>query len=257
MRITTMGTGHGNPTHTRFNSSTSIEIGDRLYLVDAGAPVHALLVRSVLADAPKAFDRIKAVFVTHMDEDHVAGLPSLIKMILKYPNPEARADVYLPEARAIEPLEQWVRAMLLDWPSPQVELRATKEGPLYDDGTLRVSAVPTRHIAPLADGTPASYAYVLEAEGKRVVSTGDLSSDFSDFPEIARREPCDVCVCEITHYKPPAALPVLMECPIKRMIFNHVHDPWHGEEGERQLREAFAGLPYPFEIAHDGDVFEV
>ena len=30
----------------------------------------------------------------------------------------------------------------------------------------------------------------------------------------------------------------------------------HGE-GEKTLRDIFASLPYPFDIAHDGDVFDI
>ena len=39
--------------------------------------------------------------------------------------------------------------------------------------------------------------------------------------------------------------------------FVHVHNPWHGEEGEGRLRDILSPLPFPFEIAHDGDEFEV
>ena len=46
MRITTLGTSHGDPTYCRFNSSNLIEIAEASYLIDAGAPVDALLVRA-------------------------------------------------------------------------------------------------------------------------------------------------------------------------------------------------------------------
>ena len=49
---------------------------------------------------------------------------------------------------------------------------------------------------------------------------------------------------------------VFHKSKLKRLILNHVYDKWHGV-GEQKLREIFSGLPYPVEIAHDGDVFEV
>jgi ribonuclease BN (tRNA processing enzyme) len=204
--------------------------------------------------AGKAFSALRAVFITHMHQDHVGGLPDLIKALVKYPTDGQRTDVYLPEDAAISALEHWVTAMHVKWPSPSVQLHVGKEGPFFDDGTLRVAAVPTGHMR--AWNVP-SYGFVLEAEGKRIVATGDLRGDFSDFPAAAREVPCDLCICEVTHYDPVKAVPVLRDSPIRRMVFTHVHNPWHGTDGEARLREILAPLPYPFAIAHDGDVFDV
>ena len=249
MKITTLGTSHGDHTYCRFNSSTLFEIGDASYLVDAGEPVNGLMIR-----AGKSFGPLRAVFITHMHEDHVGGVPDLIKALIKYPSDTRHTRIFLPEAAAIPGLEAWLHAMHLKWPSPMVSLDAAHEGNVYEDEVLKVSAVRT-HQMPHPDW--ASFAYVLEAEGKRVICTGDLRADFSDFPAIARKEPCDLCLCEITHYQPEVALPVLTTCPIKRMVFNHVHNPWHGDEGEAALREKFADLPFPWDVAHDGDEFDV
>ena len=49
MRITTLGTSHGDPTATSFQSSILLETGGGFYLFDAGEPVSALLI--ALAEA--------------------------------------------------------------------------------------------------------------------------------------------------------------------------------------------------------------
>lgn len=249
MRITTLGTSHGDHTYCRFNSSTLIEIGERSYLIDAGAPVGALLIR-----AGKETSTLKAVFVTHMHQDHVDGLPGLIKALVKYPQDGQHTTIFLPEADAFEGLGLWLNTMHVKWPSPLIDTAAVEPGHVYADDRLTVTSLPTRHMASI-DGAY-SCGYRLEAEGKRAVFTGDLRGDFSDFPQSIRDEPCDVCVSEMTHFKPETALPILKECPIGRLIFHHIHNPWHGE-GEETLRAIFRDLPYPFEVAHDGDVFEV
>ena len=249
MKITTLGTSHGDHTYCRFNSSTLIEIAERSYLVDSGEPVNGLMIR-----AGKPVHLLRAVFVTHMHEDHVGGLPDLIKALIKRPHEGQETRVFLPETGAPEALATWVAAMHVVWPSPLVGLQVTAPGQIFDDGVLRVQAVGTAHME--GYGVP-SFGYVLEAEGKRVVFTGDLKGDFSDFPAVAREEPSDLCFCEATHYPPETAAPILTRCPIARLVFTHVHDPWHGADGEQRLRALYADLPFPLAIAHDGDVFEV
>ena len=44
-RIITWGTSHGDPTWCRFNSSTLLQVCGKSYLIDAGAPVNALMIR--------------------------------------------------------------------------------------------------------------------------------------------------------------------------------------------------------------------
>ena len=67
-KIITLGTSHGDPTCCRFNSSTLFKIGEASYLIDAGAPANALMIRHGF----KLHD-LKAIFITHMHEDHVGG----------------------------------------------------------------------------------------------------------------------------------------------------------------------------------------
>ena len=250
MIVTTLGTSHGNHTYCRFNSATLIESGDRSILLDTGEPVSGQMTR-----LDKSFDALKAVFLTHMHADHSGGLPNLIKTLRKYPKDGKHTTVFLPEPEATEPLHAWLTAQHVAVPPSVMDFAGVHAGPLYDDGTFAVTAIPTRHLAALAGGV-GSYAYMVEAEGKRVVYTGDLKGDFSDFPDIARSEPCDLCVCEATHYKMEPALDLLATYPIKHLVFNHVHDPWHGD-GEQTLMDMAARLPFPHHIAHDGDVFEV
>ena len=243
--ITTLGTSHGDQTYCRFNSSTLFETGNNAYLVDAGAPVEALLIRS-----GKQFENLKAVFVTHMHNDHVGGLPGLIKAFVKYPKDEQYAQIYLSEKAGIEGLSKWLKAQHLPCPSHLYSLHTTMEGLVFRDDILSVRAVRTHHFS-----FP-SYAYVLKAHGKRIVYTGDLAADFSDFPEIVGEEPCDLCICESTHFNMDTAIDVLKTCPIKKLIFNHVSNLWHGD-GEKQLIQLLEDMPFPCAIAHDGDTFSV
>ncbi len=250
MIITTLGTSHGNPTYCRYNSATLLETEGNSYLIDVGEPAVASMIRH-----GKNLDSLKAVFISHMHNDHVNGLPSLIKMLRKYPKEGKHTTTFLPEAR-YDALGAWLNATNVGWPLPMITAEVTRPGWIYNDGTVQVAAEGTRHLAHFQDpNLPGSYAYVFHAEGKRIVHTGDLSGDFSDFPKAAMDEPCDACICEITHFSPKIAMPVLMESPIKKLILNHVHDPWHGE-GEKDLETILSALPYKWHIANDGDQFQ-
>ena len=249
MTITTMGTSHGDHTDSRFNSSTLFEVGEHAYLVDAGAPVEALLIRS-----GKKFKNLKAVFVTHMHNDHVGGLAGLVKAFIKYPQEGQHAHLYLPEQAGVEGLSQWLKAQHLPCPSDLYSLHTVTEGPVFSDDSISVRAVRTQHFKDAPECFP-SFAYVIEAQGKRIVHTGDLAADFSDFPGIVRDEPCDLCICESTHFDMKKALDVLRTCPIEKLIFSHVADHWHGD-GEKKLMELLKEMPFPCTLAHDGDTFD-
>ena len=251
MIITTLGTSHGDHTYCRFNSSTLIESGSHSYLVDAGAPVNGLLIR-----AGKDICALKAVFITHMHDDHAGGLSGLVKSLIKYPGTDQKTTIYLPEPEAAPGLIAWLTAQHLFIPDGLITFQCIPKisNPIiYDDGILKTTQIPTGHLS-RADGSAASFAFSMELEGKKVLFTGDLKEDFSDFPEILTKESYDLCICEATHYDPATALPLLQNCKLKRLVFNHIHDPWHGE-GERKLTEQYTTLQYPYEVAHDGDQF--
>ncbi len=247
MRVTTLGTSHGDATYCRFNSSTLYEIGGNLYLVDCGEPADGLLARRGI----RARD-LKAVFITHMHGDHAGGLDALVKAMCKYSEPNAHPKIFLPEAGAGDALSRWLNALHI-CAAKCTDFTVTAPGGIYDDGILRVIAIPTEHMSWSTGFIVPSYAYALYAEGKHILHTGDLRGDFSDFP--TEDEHWDLCLCESTHYTPECALPLLKKAKIDRLVLHHIADRWHGETGEQTLLNAVASLPYPVSIAHDGDEY--
>ncbi len=264
MRIYTLGTGHGDSTFCRFNSSTAYETSDgTVYLVDCGAPAEALLRRKGIP-----LPRLRAAFITHMHDDHAGGLSALLKQIIKpYNYCKETFTLYLPEEAAIEPLKAWMRAVHEDADSPLLCYRSYGAGKVYEDDNLTVTAISTCHLRTRGrtEGDPCSYALILDfkKEGKRILHTGDLRADFSDYPAIAKEERFDLCLCESTHYPPEAAVDSLRASKFDRLIFIHVADRWHNvpgfqwqyTRGEEKFLSALAPLPYPAVIAHDGDEF--
>ncbi len=250
MRITTLGTSHGDSTYCRFNSSTLYESGDGLYLVDCGSPCEALLWRK-----NKDITRIRAVFCTHMHDDHAGGLTEIIKILVKYADPKNHTDIYLTEPGAEESLKNWLHAMRVYPREEVVSFKLTEAGKVYSDENITVSAYPTEHVTP-SRGRANSYSYVIEEGSKRIMHTGDLCADFHDYPKILFEEYFDLLVCESTHYDMVKAQPQFARSRVGRLIFNHVGNNWHGD-GESKLFEICKGLPYPVALAHDGDEYDL
>lgn len=250
MKIHMLGTGHGDPTPERFNTAALLETGSRFYLLDAGAPA-AVLIRKNLP-----MSRLRAVFITHMHEDHFDGLAGILKFQLKYAPENGTTEVWLPEKRAGKLFRTLLSAahLPIDAMPGKLLWKTIRPGFFFDDGFLRMEAIPTRHMH-IPEGHFPSYAFLICAEGRKVLYTGDLAKDFSDFP-LARASEADSCICELTHIRLDSALPVFGSLPLKKLIFSHVGNDWHGAEAEKHFAEKTKVLPYETVLAHDGDIYE-
>ena len=118
---------------------------------------------------------------------------------------------------------------------------------------LQFEAVPTDHFSNENRDFP-SWALRFGIGGKRVLFTGDLARDLHDFP---RGNACDLAFCELTHFKLSDALETLKQEKFGRLVFTHIGNEWHGAAAEARFREQVRSLPYPAEIAHDGEEFEL
>lgn len=214
MKITFLGTSHGVPAADRHCSSTLIEVNGSFYLIDAGAPVSDLLIqRGVDLNA------VRAVFTTHLHGDHMYGviqLASLFNWFFK----GADADFYLTEQKGIDAIDRLIEVAdgkLCD----RVRLKLMTEATVYEDGNIRVTPYPTQHLA--GEGRPA-YSYLVEAEGKKIFFSGDLSHQLKekDFPGYVMENEVDLMICEMAHFRIETVRPYLEKCRAKELAFNHI-----------------------------------
>lgn len=211
MKLTFLGTSHGVPEPNRRCSCTMIEISGRIYFVDMGCQVvDDLVTRGIPMTA------VKSIFITHHHGDHTDGLLNMLDLVSWYYK-TAEVDVYLSKIEQADLIKNWLSSTTV---APQrTEYHEVKAGEIYDDGFLKVTAIPTQHC-------DRSYAYLMEAEGKTVLFTGDLGHPDKDFPEIIQGKTTDLVICEGAHFPVVDYLPHFAKCDIKKICVNH-YVPWN------------------------------
>lgn len=266
MRITFLGTSHGNHTYCRYNSSTLLQVGDRDYLIDCGEPVAGTLVRSGIG-----FSQLQALFVTHLHSDHVGGLAALTNMLPKLGGRDGEVYFYLPE-EGLQTIAAYLKTLYLspEERQPRMLLQPVRPGLVHEDEALRVTAVLNAHLAGAVDQIKLgpqpnggqSFSYLMEAEGKRIAFSGDLCGALRGHAldhllGALAEQPLDLLVMEMTHFQPQDILPVVAQMPVGGLALYHLHDPWHGA-GEADLKRLCDEyLPFPYTVAHDGDSLEL
>ena len=205
MRLIFLGTSHGVPEPNRRCSCTLVETGGQYYFVDMGATA-----AEELENRGIPMEAVRGVFITHMHGDHTNGLPAFCDMLTWAKSYQAADPVIcLPDLAAVDAMRAWIAANMVRMRDFRfVEIG---DGPCFDDGVLRATAIPTQHC-------PGSHAYRLEAEGKTVLFTGDLKGPEIDFPAI---EGADLAVCEGAHFPPMRYEPILRNSGVRRVCVNH------------------------------------
>lgn len=210
MKITFLGTSHGVPEPHRKCTSILLEIEDACYILDMGTQaIEQLIDRSI------PIPSVRAVFVTHMHGDHTNGLLSFLDLCSWYFK-DAAPKFYLPGDVAL------TRAAAAQWIAcngvamREFTFAPVTSGTFYEDEHLRMTAFRTKH-------TDASYAFLMEAEGKRVFFSGDLYCDpCKDFHTEVLAAPLALAVCEGAHFNVASYLPIFADAaPIQTLCINH------------------------------------
>lgn len=235
MKITFIGTSHGVPEPERRCSCTMIEVNGRYYFIDMGTQViEDLIHRGISVEA------VKGIFVTHPHGDHADGLISFVDLTNWFFR-NAEPNIFLPDAGLVTGLRAWVAGIGSGEIREGVHLNVYEEGVIFDDGTVKVTAVATKHCNH-------SYAFLFEAEGKKILFTGDLHNPNDDFPRVAFEEELDLIVVESAHFTPATTEAVLANAKVKRVLHNHVSPRWN----EELAHMAKNPHPYTYGKAFDG-----
>lgn len=250
-----LGTGPGNPVPARFCSSVLLRTPQARVLVDAGEPC-SLRLRE--AGVPVA--SLDAVLLTHGHSDHVGGFPMLLQAAWLEPRTKPLA-VYLPE-ELIVPLQSWLEAVYLPpsllgfavdfrpWAAGRAEEVApgvwvTPFASTHLDGLKKL-------IDPTADDRFKVFSLTAETGGRRAVFSSDLGAPADLAQPLA--QPCDVLVCELSHFTPAELFGFLRGREIGELVLTHLAGDLAGREEEIAAEaRAVLGPSSRVRVLRDGD----
>lgn len=264
-RVTLLGTGSPVPSDTRFGPSILVEAGDQSLVFDVGRGA-----AQRLAQLGVSFDRIDAIFLTHLHSDHVVGLPDLwlsgwiigrrtAPWELVGPAGTAALAAHLAQAFAFD-IDIRVRDGGQNAAGGRLAARDVAPGVVYERGGVKVTAFLVDHgmVAP-------AFGYRLDYGGRTVVLSGDTR--FS--PElIAVARGADLLVHEVVlapadagpsapyyrafahHTTPEQAAEVFTRDRPTLAVYSHIVIFGGSEEAEimSRTRRGYAG---PVLLGHD------
>lgn len=246
MKVTFFGTSHGVPSATRYCSCAMVETSGNAYLIDCGAPaIEKMLKRGM------SLNELKAIFLTHCHGDHCNELLNLVDLTNWYFK-KTSYDVYTPETEfsdKLVDLMEFTSNCKLD--DKRIRFKKASEGVVYDDGAVKITYIPTQHLDTW--GRPA-FSVLVEAEGKRVLFTGDMSPNLrgKDFPTLATEEETDGVICELAHFGMDELRPYLEKCKTKKFFFTHVFPLSKYDDVEKE-KNAYS---FPLLTVSDDEVVE-
>ena len=215
MKVTFFGASHGVPEPHRNYSCAMIEAEGKDYLIDMGIDPTPELVNRGLTP-----NDITAAFITHSHGDHTYGLAAFTGICTWYYT-QADPLIFLPEKGMLDGLKAWVGATCGQGLRQNIRFDYVREGGIYDDGTLKVSAMPTGHMEN-------AYAFLIESEGKTLLFTGDMKhkdGPISDFARFVTKDGLDLAVAEGAHFDVMLYQEPLRAHPPKLFCINH-YNQW-------------------------------
>lgn len=201
MKIHFFGTCAGTePMAGRKHVSFAIEKDEHIYWFDAGEgcsyTAHLMGVDLL---------SIRSIFISHPHMDHVGGLGNLLWNIRKLDGLSGdrlegeEIEVYMPNMDTWDGLMQLLRNTEGNFKcSFDIKASRITDGVIYKKDGFKVTALHNLHMSKTENGQWQSFSFLIEAEGKRIVYSGDIKS-MKDIASLI--DSCDLLLIETGHHK--------------------------------------------------------
>lgn len=208
--LTLLGTGGGpggNP--DRAGIASLLTVDGKPYVIDAGEGVSRQLARAGVSEAD-----ISTVFLTHLHDDHTAGLPGLATFAytrrskgMKIIGPVS-TDMMVDGIRAYMKVSSQIRSAdhPLALPENVITSKEVDDGQIYSDDRLVVTAVENTHFHLPTSMVPKhkSLTFRFKTRDKVIVFSGDTGPSDA---VVALARGADILVCEIASAAEIARVP--------------------------------------------------
>ena len=201
-KLILLGTGGGPlPRANRAQTSQALVVNGQAYIIDAGDGLNRRIVQAGLN-----FTKINQVFITHLHNDHMAGLGTFLYTTWSYSRRTA-LDVYGPigtEASVAGAVHNFAvdAEIRKESEGKTVALKDVfvghdmNEGLIYQDANVKVSAIQNDHyhFSPEFSKRHQSFAYRFDTQDKCYVFSGDTGPS-KNLENLAKG--CDVLISEV------------------------------------------------------------
>ncbi len=257
MKIYIFGSCSGTePMENRHHTALAIEINGQVYWFDAGENC-SYTAHLMGIDLLSVSD----IFISHPHIDHVGGLANLLFNIYKLSLVKGECPkwgditVHMPNDKTFEGVMNilGVSKEAYNKEYQTVEKRI-KEGVILEDENISVEVIHNNHM-PKVDDEWISYSFLIKAEEKKIVYSGDVRGIDDLVPLI--HDGCDVLFMETGHHAPEDICKKIVEngYDVKKLYFLH-----HGRrilyDYEGELEKCRKIIP-TVTFCNDKDIFDI